>query len=78
MFEYRNPAMGVIPNFPIAHSIVDMHRQVAELNGELKAAGCTIVQNCGDMLIEVPRGVDIQPILDKHQNMFVKGLVHES
>lgn len=72
---FRNPAAGVIPTFPIMHSIVEMHRQVAELNGELKAAGCVVVQNCDEFLIEVPAGVDIQPIMDKHANMF-KGPLH--
>lgn len=73
---FKNPAGGVIPNFPVTHSIVEVHRQVAELNGELKAAGCNIVQNCDAFLIEVPAGVDVQPILDKHAHMF-KGPVHK-
>lgn len=69
---FNNPAPGVIPNYPIVHSIHEMNRRVAELNGELIAAGCTVVQNCGDMLIEVPAGAaaKVDDIIQRHVDMF--------
>lgn len=70
---FKNPVGGIVPNFPVQLSIVQMHREVAELHGELKAAGCEIVQHCGDIEIKVPAGIDIQPIMDKHMPMFNKG-----
>lgn len=68
---FKNPASEIVPNFPVQTSIVDMQRQVAELHGELRAAGCRIVQNCGDLLIEVPAGVNVDPIMERHKEMFV-------
>ncbi|QZE58797.1 hypothetical protein pEaSNUABM28_00240 [Erwinia phage pEa_SNUABM_28] len=69
---FNNPAPGVIPNYPIVHSINEMHRRVAELNGELIAAGCTVVESCGEMLIEVPKGASakVDDIIQRHQDMF--------
>ena len=69
---FNNPAPGVIPNYPIVHSIQEMHRRVAELNGELIAAGCTVVENCGEMLIEVPAGASatVDGIIQRHIDMF--------
>lgn len=69
---FKNHAGGVIPNQPIIHSIAEVHRRVAELNGELKAAGCTVVENCGEMLIEVPAGASlvVDGIIQRHIDMF--------
>lgn len=69
---FKNAAGGVIPNFPVQTAIVEMHRQVAELHGELKAAGCNIVQNFGDLLIEVPAGKakEVDAIMERHCEMF--------
>ncbi|QZE58110.1 hypothetical protein MPK70_gp234 [Erwinia phage pEa_SNUABM_33] len=69
---FKNPAMGVVPSQPIIHSITEMHRRVAELNGELIAAGCTVVENCGEMLIEVPAGasITVDEIVQRHMDMF--------
>ncbi|UAW53016.1 hypothetical protein pEaSNUABM23_00234 [Erwinia phage pEa_SNUABM_23] len=74
---FNNPAPGVIPNYPIVHSIQEMHRRVAELNGELIAAGCTVVENCGEMLIEVPAGASaaVDEIMQRHIDMFAGPIV---
>lgn len=74
---FNNPAPGVIPNYPIVHSIQEMHRRVAELNGELIAAGCTVVENCGEMLIEVPAGAasKVDDIMQRHIDMFAGPII---
>lgn len=74
---FNNPAPGVIPNYPIVHSIQEMHRRVAELNGELIAAGCTVVENCGEMLIEVPAGASdtVDEIMQRHIDMFAGPII---
>ena len=60
-----------MPNFPIQATIIDTQRQVNALYNELHAVGCKVVQNCGEMLIEVPAGVDVDPIMKRHREMFV-------
>ena len=77
---FNNPVPGIIPNYPIMHSINEMHRRVAELNGELIAAGCTIVENCGEMLIEVPKGASakVDYIIQRHQDMFKGPVVSQA
>lgn len=72
MFKRSNLAGGIVPNFPIIQSIVEMERQVSELYGALEAAGCTVEQECGAMRITVPHGVDIQPIMDAHKHMLTR------
>lgn len=69
---FKNQLGGIVPNFPIQHSIVEMQRQVAELNGELRAAGCRIVQNYDEFLIEVPAGTEakVDDIIKRHHEMF--------
>ncbi len=77
---FKNPAAGVIPNFPVVHAIHEMHRRVAELNGELKAAGCTVVENFGEMLIEVPASAaqKVDAIMQRHVDMFNGPVVSRS
>lgn len=77
---FNNPAPGVIPNYPIVHSIHEMNRRVAELNGELIAAGCTVVENCGEMLIEVPivSSAKVDDIIQRHQDMFKGPVVSQA
>ncbi|QYW05592.1 hypothetical protein pEaSNUABM25_00236 [Erwinia phage pEa_SNUABM_25] len=67
---FKNPVGGIIPNFPIQHTIVDMERRVSELYGELRAAGCKVVQELDCLYIEVPHGVNVDPIMKRHEEMF--------